>query len=132
MFLRSHRLTERLAHCKQCNLRNASPTIVAYHTHLSRPDPTAPTSTASTMPTTTATTATSTVAPLPAPQPTAIVRAPGRLISTGAAAAQPEAAARDEPAAEPEPQYYHDLHVSKNCLNTYKYIHYVNELNTLT
>ena len=54
--------------------------------------------------TTTATTATSTVAPLPAPQPTAIVRAPGRLISTGAAAAQPEVAARDEPAAEPEPQ----------------------------
>ena len=94
---------ERLAHCKQCNLRNASPTIVAYHTHLSRPDPTAPTSTASTV-TTTATTATSTVAPLPAPQPTAIIRAPGRLISTGAAAAQPEVAARDEPAAEPEPQ----------------------------
>ena len=95
---------ERLSHCKQCNLRNASPTIVAYHRHISRPDPTAPTSTASTMTTTTATTATSTAAPLPAPQLTSIVRAPGRLISTGAAAAQPEAAARAEPAAEPESQ----------------------------
>ena len=94
---------ERLSHCKQCNLRNASPTIVAYHRHISRPGPTAPASTASTV-TTTATTATSTVAPLPAPQPTTIVRAPGRLISTGAAAAQPEVSVRDEPAAEPEPQ----------------------------
>ena len=94
---------ERLSHCKQCNLRNASPTIVAYHRHILRPDPTAPTLTASTL-TTTATTATSTVASLPAPQPTTIVQAPGRLISTGAAAAQPEVSVRDEPAAEPEPQ----------------------------
>ena len=38
------------------------------------------------------------------PLPNPIIRAPGRLISTGAAAAQPEAAARAEPAAEPEPQ----------------------------
>ena len=98
---------ERLAHSKQCSIRNASPTIIAYHRHITRPDPTAPTSTASTMPTTTATTATtatSTVAPLLVPLPTAIIRAPGRLIATGAAAAQPEASARAEPAAEPEPE----------------------------
>ena len=102
---------ERLSHCNNCNIRNASPTIIAYHRHISRHDPTAPTSTAATVSTTattttstTATTTTSTRAPTLVPLPTTIVRAPGRLISTGAAAAQPEAPARVEPTDEPRPQ----------------------------